>query len=731
MISTYLPRLALTLSAPLLLSAALSASPLELHVSPSGKAGASGSAIDPLPSLKEAANALKALPADKRADGVSILLSGGMHTLPEGVVFDESCSGSSNAALVITGEPGATPILSAGRPVSGSQLEPITDPSLAERLDPEAKAHIRQINLAKLGIPAIAPFREVFNGDWRPLMLVQGTNALPISRWPKGEYGFTTMKSVTDNGDATHGGTFIYRDDRPSHWQKALAENELWLRGFWRVPWVINGAQVKAIDTNACTITFVKDVGGGIGSKYKKDAQGRRSGDGNEAWCVVNLPEEISTPGEWAIDFKRQLLLIWPPDDANDQNPILVSANKDPLLSIDNASHVAVKGLRIIGSLGDGVQFKGGEDNLVAGCDVSHVARTGISLLGGIHHRAISNDIRETGGSGIAAAGGSKAKLEPTGHEILNNDVSRAANDFPEPAIQIGIGGASQILKDAVGIRVAHNRIHDSANAGVRFGGADNLFELNEVYRIGMNSGDLGGFYGYCGFTGFGNVMRNNFVHHSMNGNAFYMDDGTSGATVTGNVAYKCAMAVLMGGGHYNHFDHNIIIDCTKGIHIDDRGVSRKYTLEDKRLGGDVRSVSPDQSPWKEKHPELAALVAGLETTIPKGDSVIGNVLINCTTPIELPKPENAGGVEQKGNVTEGSLAEFTDADNFDFSLKPGSTLVAAIEGFPPIPFQQIGLQIDEYRKSIPTRDMKLLKEGDTTKRKFSSTTDIEASNKK
>ena len=260
---------------------------------------------------------------------------------------------------------------------------------------------------------------------------------------------------------------------------------------------------------------------------------------------------------------------------------------------------------------------------------------------------------------------------------------------------------------------------------------SENLFELNEVYRIGMNSGDLGGFYGYCGFTGFGNVMRNNFVHHSMNGNAFYMDDGTSGATVTGNVAYKCAMGVLMGGGHYNHFDHNIIIDCTKGIHIDDRGVSRKYTLEDTRLGGDVRSVSPDQSPWKEKHPELAALVAGLETTIPKGDSVIGNVLINCTTPIELPKPENAGGVEQKGNVTEGSLAEFTDADNFDFSLKPGSTLVAAIEGFPPIPFQQIGLQIDEYRKSIPTRDMKLLKEGDTTKRKFSSTTDIEASNKK
>jgi hypothetical protein len=710
---------------------ALASASVELHVSPSGKAGASGSATDPLPSLKDAVNSIKSLSSDQKAQGVTVLLGGGFHFLPEGVTLDASCSGTSNAPVTICPETGATPLLTAGRAVAGDQLEPVTDRVLQERLDPAAKDHVRQVDLKKLGVPAIAPFREVFRGDWRPLMVTLGTNSLPISRWPNGEYGFTTMKSVTDNGDATHGGTFVYRDDRPARWQKALADNELWLRGFWRVPWVINGAQVKSIDTNASTITLVKDVGGGIGSKYKKDAQGRRCGDGTEAWCAVNLPEEIDEPGEWAIDFKRQLLLIWPPDGVTAQNPILVAANKEPLLSLDNASYVAVKGLRVLGSLGNGLQIKGGENNLIAGCDISNIAQTGVSVRGGKSHRIVSNDIRETGGSGIAAAGGVKATLEPAGHEILNNDVSRAANDFPEPAIQIGIGGDSQILADAVGIRVAHNRIHDTANAGVRFGGCDNLFELNEAYRIGLNSGDLGGFYGYCGFTGFGNVMRNNFVHHSMNGNAFYMDDGTSGATVTGNVAYKCAMGVLMGGGHYNRFEYNIMIDCPKGIHLDDRGISRKYTLDDKRLGGDVKSVSPDQSPWKEKHPELAALVAGVETTVPKGDAVIGNVLINCGTSLELPKPENASGIEQKGNITTGSPTDFVDADNFDFTVKPGSTLVAAIEGFPPIPFQQIGLQVDEYRKSIPQRDMKLLREGETTKRKFSSTTDIEATNKK
>ena len=709
----------------------LPASPLELHVTPTGKANASGTATAPLASLQDAVTAIKSLSSDQKSKGVTVLLSDGMHSLPEGVVLDTSCSGTSNAPVTIAPDQGAAPILTAGRPVSGPQLVPVTDPLLLARLDPAAKEHVRQIDLAKLGVQTIAPFPEIFSGDWRPLQLHFGTNALPISRWPKGEYGFTTMKSVTDNGDATHGGTFVYREDRPVGWQKALAEGQLWLRGFWRVPWVINGAQVKEINTTNSTITLMKDVGGGIGSKYKKDAQGRRCGDGTEAWYVVNIPEEITTPGEWAIDFKRQIVLLWPPDGVSAQNPILVAANKDPLITLDNASHVIIKGLRILGSLGDAVQIKGGEENLVAGCDISDIARSGITIMGGKHHRIVSNDVRETGGSGIAASGGVKSTLQQCGHEILNNDVSRAANDFPVPAIQIGIGGSSQILRDAVGIRIAHNRIHDSANAGVRFGGCDNIFELNEVYRIGMNSGDLGGFYGYCGFTGFGNVMRNNFVHHSMNGNAFYMDDGTSGAAVIGNVAYKCAMGVLMGGGHYNRFEHNIFIDCPKGIHLDDRGISRKYTLEDKRLGGDVKSVSPDQSPWKEKHPELAALVAGGETTLPKGDAVLGNVLINCSTTVELPKAENQQGITENGNTTTNSMSDFLDAENFDFTLKPGSTLVASIQGFPPIPFHDIGLQVDEYRKTIPSRDMQLLKEGDTKKRSFSSTTDIEASNKK
>lgn len=185
-------------------------SPLELHVSPKGKPQAQGTTLDPFRSPAEALEAFRALPAERRTGGVTILLGEGLYPMPDGLSLKEGDSGTPGAPLVISAEPGAMPILTAGHSVSGNILEPVTDPILLERFDPAARAHVREIDLAKLGIASLKPLPEVFHGNWKPLQVVFGTNTLPISRWPNGEYGFTTMKSVSDNGNATHGGTFVY-----------------------------------------------------------------------------------------------------------------------------------------------------------------------------------------------------------------------------------------------------------------------------------------------------------------------------------------------------------------------------------------------------------------------------------------------------------------------------------------------------------------------------------------
>jgi hypothetical protein len=158
------------------------------------------------------------------------------------------------------------------------------------------------------------------------------------------------------------------------------------------------------------------------------------------------------------------------------------------------------------------------------------------------------------------------------------------------------------------------------------------------------------------------------------------------------------------------------MIDCARGMKLDDRGIGQKYTLGNTTYGRDVASVSPDQPPWKERHPELASLVAGGDTMAPKGDEVIGNVAINCTNPFEYPNPKSAGGILQRDNSTHSCLTDFVDADNLDFTLKPGTSLEFLNPVLAGIPIRQIGLQLDEYRKTIPPRDMKLLIQGDTWK---------------
>lgn len=53
---------------------------------------------------------------------------------------------------------------------------------------------------------------------------------------------------------------------------------------------------------------------------------------------------------------------------------------------------------------------------------------------------------------------------------------------------------------------------------------------------------------------------------------ATYHDDGACGAEVYGNIYHKAgSLPVLIGGGHNNHYRHNIFIDSPVAIHIDAR----------------------------------------------------------------------------------------------------------------------------------------------------------------
>lgn len=688
-----------------------------IHVSASAAAGGDGSDALPFQSLEEARDAARNV-----SDApVTVLVGEGHYVFRNGLVFSAQDSGSPDRRVVYRAVSDESVRISSGVVVPDAMLKEITDPALAERLPEAGRGAIRALSLDEAGLEVNA-LRDNFRGLELMEVFWNGER-LPLSRWP-GNGKYSLIETVIDNG-ITPGsnGTFVFRGDEPLGWQGAV-EDGLWLRGFWRVPWVIEAVRVGSIDAEARTITLAAPVSNGIGSKYNRaPGNGVGPGSSEEPWEAFNLLEAMDSPGEWAIRFIDNTLYLFLPDS---EGELLVSDNREPVVKLDGVSHFSFEGFQVDSGLGDGVRVEGGEDVLIAGCRVSNVSKHAIVVNGGTRHTVLSNTTSQTGFSGIVFRGGDRATLRPGGHRILNNIVSHAGLFFPAPGIDGGLGTKTE----SVGNLVAHNRIHDSANSGVVYSGNDNIFEYNDIYRIGLGSSDLGSFYTTGGWTSRGNIVRYNMVHHSMNANAFYVDDGDSGDLFVGNIAYKTESGGFVGGGHDQIFRNNIFVDCTRAMHVDARGIARGYTVTDRRLRDDLDSVPYQEAPWSEKYPTLVGILE-ISPERPSGIVIEENLMVGCELEFRKSKPESdLDGVTYENNVVGDDPGIFVNPEELDFTIKPDAPVFAELPNFPQVPVAKIGLYPDAYRPVVPPRDMELLRTG-ITERGFDSQTDVDASNKR
>ena len=382
-------------------------------------------------------------------------------------------------------------------------------------------------------------FPDVFTDGGGIAWLYCNGKRMPLSRFPK-EGGYMTFKEVLDNaggpqGDwrnwngitpkklppGSPGGTFEYREQyyaKHAAWAKQI-DRGVWLQGYWRVAWEDPAVRVKSIDAVAHTVTFAKPIPNGIGNKYT-----RPKGNGRESYWVFNLLEEITEPGEWAMDFKDGKIYFYPPAPLNQCDLALLDKD-EPVVNLKGASHITLQGLTVDANLGDGIRVTGGTDDLVAGCTVRWVNKYAIVFDGGSNHTALSNDLYDLGAGGVWLGGGDETSEPrvPAGDRVVNNHI----HDFGQiervyaPGVNCGFtGGGSGGHHTAVGMLVAHNLIHDTPHGGVLFGSMDSVFEYNEIYRYCLVSDDLGAFYSYD-YVGrhFGNLtFRYNFMHSRRSG---------------------------------------------------------------------------------------------------------------------------------------------------------------------------------------------------------------------
>ena len=706
----------------------------ELHVSADAAGGGDGSIQKPHQSLAQARDAIRAMRKAgtlKGGEAVTVTVGSGVYPLDASLEFNASDGGTAEAPVVYRARENGKACLQGGVALQPSSFKPVTDPAVLSRLDAAVRGKLLVCDLSAQ--PAFPELKTSFSGAPAAPWLYVNHQPMTLARWPNvtaANAGWAGFSKAVDTGlpkpDAAdpalrkaRPGSFVFDDARPERWK--ISEG-VWLLGYWTHDWSDEVIRVASYDAGKKVITLAAAHGYGI--------NGGTWGAADRRFFAMNALEELDAPGEWYLDRARKQLYFYPEADLSKAQIVLATLT-GPLVRINGAKHVKFIGLGFEHGHGDGIVAQNVEGLEIIGCTVANLAGGGVTLSG-LASSVRSCDLHNLGRSGISLSGGDRQTLTPAKNLAENNHIHHFGLFQRTYAPGIGLDGCGQTAR--------HNRIHDAPHNAFLYGGNEHLMELNEVYRVVMETGDAGAFYTGRDWTSQGNVLRHNYIHDLGGGDAkhvntmgMYLDDCDSGDTIVGNVFYRAGRAIMIGGGRDNPVRNNLVIDCPIGLHIDSRGMTLKqwnnpadksWHLEEK-----AQRLNYTQAPWSTKYPRLAAIM-NEEPRKPLGNEIRRNVFVDCTKQVcdfdgdvrkmldQLTIEGNlavstagaAKAVAYKGFENLAGTAQKPVALRFDAAaageLWPRwqAWLKQAMPSFEEIPFEKIGLYKDEHRPALPAR---------------------------
>lgn len=644
-----------------LASVPAAAEPLRLYVSTNGNDSAAGNLEKPFATLERARNEVRARrePGQIPPEGVEVVIRGGTYYLKEPFALFPKDSGTENAPVVYAAYPGEEVTLSGARPVTG--ITPATRESLPEGV---MQADLKAQGIDDYGPPDGGGAEIFFNGD-----------PMTLARWPN--EGFVKIADiVVDDGHKIHGikgsktPQFKYDGDRPARW---LDEADPWLHGYWFWDWSDQRQAVENIDTENSIITLKPPV----------HTYGYRKG---QWYYAFNMLSELDAPGEWYIDRDAGVLYFMPPKEPAAATVAISMLPK--VITMDNVSHVTLRGLTLEMSRGAGLQVSGGNNVLVTACTIRNTGGSAASLSGK-NHTVANCEVYGVGGGGISMGGGDRKTLTGGGMVADNNHIHDYGriNRMYTPGISV----------HGVGAHVTHNLIHDAPHMAIGFGGNDHLIEFNEIHHVCQESNDAGAIYSGRNWTMRGNVVRYNYFHQITGFEnrgcvGVYLDDMFASAAIFGNVFWEVTRAAFIGGGRDCSVENNIFVDCKPALHVDARALNWAAYHADEWIAeaadkGTISGIEFDEPPYSTRYPLLPSILQN-EPKAPVGNAIVRNICWGG-------KWDEVEGIARpyltmKDNIV-GEDPKFVDAENHDFTLTDDSP--AWRVGFQPLPFHEMGLR--------------------------------------
>jgi hypothetical protein len=502
---------------------------------------------------------------------------------------------------------------------------------------------------------------------------------------------------------STQSNNYVFRfpGTRYQRWTQA---SSIWFQGLF--------GQLWADDTISGTIDLSGNVHLLNNPSYGLNLQA--------PFAVLNLLEEIDTPGEWYVDRSNGRLYFWPPA-ALTGSDIAVSQIATPLVQINNATDIQFDGVLFELSRADLVNVSGGNNIRFVHCTFRNTGGDAIEINkssnSGVDYGLIAN----TGSGGVVLAGGSRPTLINGNNYVRNTDIHHFGRWDRTYRPGVRLSGSGNIVE--------HNLIYDAPHTAILFSGNEHRIRYNDIGHVVQEASDAGAIYAGRDWGYRGNLINTNFVHHieSVFGgsNGIYLDDAVSGNTVFGNVLYHIrAMAILSGGGRDNLMRNNVIVGADSGLYTDRRAQSwanhdydTRSCPDDWNLLGrinvvyetcysdypNVPAIDYQHGVWASRYPTLAAIpndwnqVNDTHWLEPEGSVFSCNVYTDTNA---LIADGNLGGsnptawyAEIANNLKADPL--FVDEANLDLTLKPNSPAYT-LPCFQEIPFGLIGIEPED-----------------------------------
>lgn len=537
------------------------------------------------------------------------------------------------------------------------------------------------------GYPVSDPFWYLYQEELGILQRDEGTRALglpflgPLDRLHNG-FALTAEPLTTGPG-VYRDDAFHYGGDRPSRWSGEGVR----VHGLFRFPWH-DSHHAVTIDTATRTVTLDRATQFGIWP--------------SQPYYFYNVLEELDQAGEYFVDARGGELYVFPRGDLSSAE-VLVSTLEVPVITLRDAQHIAFRDLVIEGGRSQLVNIARGNDLRFVQVEFANGGVDGLVIDEATRVTIERAHIHGLGNAGVRIASGDRPSLRRADVLIENTEI----HDVGRFVWMYQAG----VVTSGVGTTVRQSHLHHMPHSAILWGGNEHLFELNTIEHVCHSSSDAGAIYAGRDWGARGNVIRNNVIRHidtiveGLGVHGVYLDDALSGVRVEGNIFYDISgHAVDHGGGRDDIVRFNVMARCGSAFRTDTRGAFLIRSPTDPasdaswRLWERLAALGYRSEPWASRYPECAAIpttweeisAPGARWRWPEDNIVSGNLGWQNGRFWEEYGGAGADFTATGPNV-EDSDPRFVDEASDDLALRDDSPAYA-IEGFPRIPYEDIGI---------------------------------------